>query len=187
MPKSKIIFCFLTLCLGFNTVSFSRRRMKNHIYIPLSNTLQAWVNLQKYILDLDSNSECFQYLEKGAFLFPSWETRWRIHISITVCLNELRIRQVSFWVYVLHGQRKFYKIRIFLTSCHKSDLNMSYFFLYIVNCLGHEKNLIIFIFFNFSLQVPLLCKSLQLMPMILHTGTVLKLSTAFSRDNHISP
>lgn len=48
------------------------------------------------------------------------------------------------------------------------------------------KKVMIFVFFNYSLQVRLSCKSLQLMRMILHMGTVLKLSTAFSRDNHIS-
>lgn len=76
---------FLTLFLRFNTISFSRRHVKNHIYSPMSNTLREWVDLQKYILDLDSNSECLQYLERGAFLFPSWETMKDPHTqSITV-------------------------------------------------------------------------------------------------------
>lgn len=172
-----------------NTISFSRRHVKNHIYSPISNTLQAWVDLQKYILDLDSSSECLQYPERGAFVSFMRNAMKDPHIqSITVF--EWVKNKVSFWVYDLHEQRQFYKIRIFLTSWHKSELNMNYFFLYIINCLGHKKKkkpkLLIFVFFNFSLQVLLLFKSLQLMLMILPMGTVLKLSTAFSRDNHIS-
>lgn len=114
-----------------------------------------------------------------------------LHIqSVTVYFNELRITQLLFWgcIYVCP----------LWTEKRLQNKNISNFFpqvwpehklcfFYIINCLGHEKNLWIFIFFNLSLQVPLLCKSPQLMPMILHMGTVLKLSTVFSRDNHISP
>lgn len=74
MPKSKLIFlCFLTPWLRFNTIAFSRKHVKSHIYILLSNTLWVWVDLQKYILDLDSSSDCLQYLQSGALLFSSWQ------------------------------------------------------------------------------------------------------------------